>query len=86
MLSRNRSAIPVRAADQERLLPPHRVTRGLPVARQSVTQVCSNLNREALPPEILEDDRYWKISTTRIVRTVPVREETSDPLIDDDDI
>ena len=49
-------------------------------------QTRRTLNRDALPPEILEDDRYWKISTTRIVRTVPVREEPSAELIDDDDI
>ena len=40
----------------------------------------------SLPPEILEDERYWKVSVNRVVKTVQVESDTpTASLIDDDD-
>ena len=48
-------------------------------------QTRRTLNRDALPPEILNDERYWKTSVTRVVRTVPVRDRADESLIDYED-
>ena len=44
-----------------------------------------SFDRKLLPQEIQDDERYWKTTTTRVVRTVAVREPAEDALIDDDD-
>lgn len=59
-----------------------------------VEQRRRTFNKDALPDEILNDPAYWKESTTRIVKTVPLDRDPratsdagsyGDPLIDDDD-
>ncbi|MEL7466958.1 MAG: hypothetical protein AAFN27_00800 [Pseudomonadota bacterium] len=61
-------------------------TEGADFTVRVVEQTRRTLNREALPPEILEDDRYWKVSISRVVKTVQVESDTpTASLIDDDD-
>ncbi|MEM7685914.1 MAG: hypothetical protein ACFB03_20615 [Paracoccaceae bacterium] len=61
-------------------------TDGADFTARIVEQTRRSLNREALPPEILEDERYWKVSVNRVVKTVQVESDTpTASLIDDDD-
>ena len=48
-------------------------------------QTRRSFDRKLLPQEIQDDERYWKTSVTRVVRTVPVRDTAADSLIDQDD-
>ncbi|MEM0989350.1 MAG: hypothetical protein AAGK00_10750 [Pseudomonadota bacterium] len=47
-------------------------------------QTRRTFDRTALPQPIQDDPAYWKISTTRLVKTVPLT--PAEPLIDDGDI
>jgi hypothetical protein len=52
------------------------------------TQERRTLDKEKLPQEILDDPYYYKISTSQIVRTVPLQaaaRHTIQDLIDEDD-
>ena len=52
------------------------------------TQERRTLDKDKLPPEILEDPYYYKVSTSQILRSVPVETaegRAADSLVDDED-
>lgn len=52
------------------------------------TQERRTLDKDKLPPEILEDPYYYKISTSQVLRSVPVEtaeRRAAHSLIDDED-
>lgn len=53
-----------------------------------VEQTRRSFDRKALPPEIADDPRYWKTSTSHVVRVKSLKAERARieaSLIDDDD-
>ena len=50
-------------------------------------QTRRNFDRTRLPQDIQDDPAYWKVSTTQVVKTVPLGDAAPMPnLIDDGDI